>query len=104
MDVASRMVGLVQDRLGAVMVGRDTGNVVAGYKQHSTTGVEGQGDRRMWRHNVESCERLWREVGERTGTEWRVSATLEDTLRDAFDERWHDPETRRLVWEVERVK
>ena len=102
-DVASRMVGLMADRPGVVMLGRDIGNVEAGYKRHSTTGVEGQGDRRMWRHDVASCERMWREVGERTGTEWRVTATLEDTVQDAFDTRWHDPGTRRLVWEVERI-
>ena len=102
-EVAGRMVGLMRDKEGVVMLGRDVGNVRPGYKERSTSGVEGQGRRQMWRHDVASCERMWKEVGERTGTQWRVNAGLDDIMRDAVDPRWHDADTRRLVWEVERV-
>jgi len=58
-------------------VGRQVGNVNAReYERRS-----GRGSR--YRHNEESWGRLWKEVGEETGTKWKVAVRSESWV-DGF--------------------
>jgi hypothetical protein len=48
---------------------------------------------------------MWREAGIRTGSEWLVRARLDAGLGIEEKKRtWDDPNTRRLVFEVERLR
>jgi hypothetical protein len=93
------MVGFCKDKPGVVIFGRQVGNVVAG----DSTGAMGG---KRWRHNVESFERMWKEVGEQTGTEWSIKAKLVDVNVEKSVKRdevaWRD--TKRLRFEVVRVR
>jgi hypothetical protein len=58
----------------------------------------------MYKHNVESFEKMWKEVGERIGSEWKVNANIDAGLGvDQNKRASDDPDTRRLVFEIERV-
>lgn len=101
-DVAGRMVRLMQDRIGVRMLGRQIGSVRAGAKVHETN----KNGQTMWKHDPASFAALWAEVGLGTGTEWRVTAELGKPYVK-MDERtglwWHDPDTRTIIWSLVRV-
>jgi SAM-dependent methyltransferase len=91
-----RVVELLRDEKGVLVVGQSVGNVEA--KE-----APGRG-KKIYKHDVGSFERMWAEVGRRTGTKWEVRARLDQGL--GIDERkreWDEPSTRRLSFEVERV-
>jgi hypothetical protein len=56
------------------MVEQQIGNVKAG---RMLAGEEGM----MYKHNPESLEEMWKEVGLVTGFEWEVRATLDPRLK-----------------------
>lgn len=90
-----RIVRLMKNKPGVLVVGRQIGSTEAGLV--STGGKDGT---ISYRHNVESFKKYWTELGEKTGTEWRVEAKLVDVRRD-----WaNDPKTTGLLFEVLRVK
>ena len=61
--------------------------------------------RKMYKHNEESFAKMWKEVGDITGTEWKVNVRLGDGLSIGQTEsKWFDPTTVRLVFEIERTK
>jgi len=90
---------LLRDRKGSLLVGRQVGNLDAGEQVHRTN--KGQ---TMFRHNVESFKKLWEEVGESTGTKWRVEAELSKVDEGFLNERSsiHGPNVRRLRFSVWR--
>jgi hypothetical protein len=51
----------------SLILGRQVGNTDAGEYVQATneSGI-------MYRHNAESFKKMWDEVGEKTGTKWRV--------------------------------
>lgn len=89
-----RIVKLARQGKGALVIGAQVGSVVAGEVKMGRDG-------KCWRHDVESFERLWREVGKRTGSEWVVRASLD---RELMKRGWDSEVSKRLVFEVERVK
>ncbi|TVY82076.1 Methyltransferase ausD [Lachnellula suecica] len=92
-----RVVGLLKPEKGVFILGQQIGSLEAGPM------ALGSGSK-MYKHNVESFEKMWRDVGERTGTEWRVTANMDAGLGiDQKKRTWDDPNTRRLVFEIERV-
>ena len=54
----------------------------------------------LWRHDIQSLERVWEEVGQLTDTKWKVEARLE--RGKGFGEKWQLEGTRRLGFEVWR--
>ncbi|KAL1867148.1 hypothetical protein VTK73DRAFT_4310 [Phialemonium thermophilum] len=57
-----------------------------------------------FRHNAESFKRLIDQVSTKTGTQWKVEASVDEGLSIYDGKRtWDDPNTRRLLFEVERV-
>lgn len=78
--------------------------MVIGHQVGSTEPGEvpsGNGGRMIHKHDVASFETWWKEVGKNTGSRWDVRAWLEEEGKEG--KKWDDPETRRLVFEVERV-
>ena len=107
-QVAKRMVEILRPRAGSLVLGRQVGNMTAGEFLHRTN-EKGT----MYRHNEQSLERMWKEVGEVTRTEWKVKARL-DTIWQGHpalekgrewtgEQSWQDKESRRLTFEVERL-
>ena len=106
--IAKRLVKILRPQKGSLVLGRQVGNLTAGRFQHRTN-AQGM----MYRHNVESLVSMWKEVGEATGTEWKVEARLDTAWRTVGDfgkdkdmtegPSWHNPESRRLTFEVERL-
>jgi hypothetical protein len=88
--VCERVVRLLKPVKGSVMLGRQVGYVVAGEKVHRTNYRE-----KMFRHNEESFKKMWQEVGEKTGTRWRVEVELKE-VEDRGPNAPSDPDMRRL--------
>jgi hypothetical protein len=71
-EVCKRLVKLLREKKDSLILGRQLGNIDAGeYVQ--TTNESGI----MYRHNAESFKEMWDEVGEETGTKWRVDHDFE---------------------------
>ena len=84
---------------GSMILGRNVGAVEAGEYRGLSEGTT------TYRHNVESFQRLWREVGQRTGSVWKVDARLD--MKDIvtgvnLGQKWTEPGTRRLHFVVAR--
>lgn len=91
-----KIVQLMKNEQGVLILGQQMGNVSAHHDKKIGTGV--------YKHNASSFEKLWKEVGEATGTEWKVTASLDYGLgTDSFQKKWDDTTHRRLVFEVERL-
>lgn len=94
-------------RPGALIVGRMTGSLAPGEYPALSPG------KTSWRHDVQSLQRLWDQVGLATGTAWKVNATLD--LHGIFpvpdgkpkDPKevpvWWEPNARRLLFLIERL-
>lgn len=85
-EVAARVTKLLRKTPGSLIVGRQAASVVAGNMENK---VRNDGAE-VWRHNVESWEGMWREVGEEAGVEWECETLLtqrpEWTARGLGDE------------------
>jgi len=66
-EVSKRIVKLLKDKRDSVVFGRQVGN--------ANPGEQARGDRTRWCHNEESFKKMWKEVGDSTGSKWRVEVT-----------------------------
>ena len=80
-----------------MVLGRQVGYVVAREKEHRTNYRE-----KIFRHNEESFRRMWEEVGEKTGTRWKVEVELKEVEDGRSFNAPRDPDTRRLRFTVFR--
>lgn len=93
-----RIVALLKAEKGSLVVGQQIGSTEPGEVPKGTGGM-------MFKHDADSFERLWREVGEKTKSQWEVRATLDAGLGIGEKKRlWDDSKTRRLIFEVERIE
>jgi SAM-dependent methyltransferase len=93
-----RLVELLKPEKGALILGSKVGRLEAALWE-AKPGIW------FYKHDPESFAKLWKEVGERTGTIWEVRAYNAGILGVNGDEQPHfsDPSTRRLMFEVERL-
>ena len=70
---------LVQKR-GCLLLGRQKGCKVPGTYDHSFR------EQKSYGHNETSFKAMWKEIGDRTGTEWKVDFTFEGDLIDGSGE------------------
>jgi len=90
-----RIVSLMKSEKGCLILGQQIGSLEP---RPMAVGSK------MYNHNIESFEKMWKEVGERTGSEWKVNANIDAGLGVDQSKRASDgPDTRRLVFEIERV-
>jgi hypothetical protein len=83
--VAKRVVSLLKDEPNVLLLGRQVGNDNAGVFEASGY----VGEKQRYRHNVQSWTEFWDEIGEATGTKWKVDAEL-----DPFIDALANPEAR----------
>lgn len=93
--VVEKIIRLLKPVKDSVVLGRQVGNVVAGETERRT--VSGS---RMFRHNEESFQKMWRDVGAKMGVEWRVEVVMGDG-GSLGSGRW-DPNFRDLQFAVFR--
>jgi hypothetical protein len=92
------IVELLKNEKGVLVLGQQVGSLTPGQVPKSSGSS-------MFKHNATTFEKMWKEVGEATGTEWEVRASLDVGLGIEQKKRnWDDPNTRRLTFEVERLK
>jgi SAM-dependent methyltransferase len=91
LEAGAAIVKLMKSGPGAMVVGTQVGS--------RKPGLYEQG--RMYLHDVPSFEKLWKEIGEITGSEWRVEAVLAQDPRDK--KPWDDTSVGKLNFEVTRV-
>ncbi|KAH8887857.1 hypothetical protein GQ53DRAFT_796072 [Thozetella sp. PMI_491] len=91
----ARLVEFLSPVPGSVVVGCSAGRVEA-KEWFNPIGKS------MFKHDVESFEKMWEEVGRRTSTSWKVRAQLSPGTMEQSG-HWDDPLARRLVFEVERI-
>ena len=98
-NVATRLVGFTKAKAGSMIIGRQVGAENAGeyrgLNEESTS----------YRHNVESFEKFWADVGEKTGSSWKTIARLDtqDIVAGLnLSQNWMEPGTRRLHFVVTR--
>lgn len=97
-DVARRVVRLLKPQKGSLLVGRQVGNVAA---HEETSRASGSGS--MFLQNPESWKQMWKEIGEETGTEWKVDAELREWPVVGQAVSWHREGTRRIFFSVRRL-
>lgn len=96
--VARRVVKLLKPQKGSFLCGRHVGSVQPGSWKRLTDNTSS-----AFRHNVETWEAFWKEIGEETGTNWDVNVILEDPPASIMkaqvvprDFKWHVYTIRRL--------
>ena len=124
-----KIVRLTRAGRGSLVCGRQVGNERAGVYSSGADGGggggTGAGAAGVWRHDVASFERMWEVVGRRTGSEWKVDATLDEGRgwivkeeegkvgednggnpkpKEGESERGMPEGTRRLRFTVERIR
>ncbi|KAL6720017.1 multidrug-resistance type transporter [Lecanora helva] len=94
-QVCVRVSKLLKPKPGSLVMGCQVGSLVGDTKPIPipSGGI-------LWRHDIKSFEKVWEQVGEQTGTKWRVEARLEKGK--GFGEKWQLEGTRRLGFEVWR--
>jgi len=97
--VTSKLVTFMKNKPGSIMLGRHVGAVNAGEYRGLGEGTT------TYRHNVESFQRLWEEVGRKTGSKWKVDVRLD--MKDIvtgvnLGQKWMEAGTRRLHFVVMR--
>ena len=85
-------------RMGGVIVGRQSGSVkpseVPAIKAGTTS----------FRHDVNTFQRMWDEVGEATGTKWSVNGILDEVGMKGGKNTVEDENSRRMLFTVTRGK
>ncbi|OJJ98940.1 hypothetical protein ASPACDRAFT_44569 [Aspergillus aculeatus ATCC 16872] len=90
--VAARLVRLCKEKPGVMIAGRQMGARLAGH--YALKGFKD--DPMHYRHNVESIKGFWYDVGQVTGTRWRVEAEM------YWGEEWE--KTRNVSFTDENVR
>ena len=98
---AKRLVSLTRKQPGSMIIGNQMGSLDAGqYPMPTGKGVN-------YRHNVESMERFWAQVGEETGSSWRVESDtfLPPAVKENLQHSWAkcDPQMRMIWFCAERI-
>lgn len=100
--IAKWVVQILRPRKGAMVFGRQTGNVRGGEMERRVRKETDEGRGSIWRHDVASWTRLWDFVGEATGSKWEVWAELYDSPHSL--QHWSGEGVRMLRYEVTRLE
>lgn len=90
------IVGILKQEKGVRVLGQQMATIEPGPVKN--------GQKTLYKHDDKSFKKLWEEVGEKTGTKWMVTATLDQGLGIGQGKRkWDTDTTRRLVFEAVRI-
>lgn len=97
--VAKRLVNLLCARPGSLLIGRQAGCI------DPVDPDDKENAPRHYRHDSRTWERLWKRVGEETGTEWEVMTWMEPWggLDQVFKRYHGDVETYKMRFVVRRI-
>jgi hypothetical protein len=97
---AKRTIQLLKPVPGSLIIGRQGGRVEAGSLTYSTVK---DGMSAFW-HSVKSWKKFWEQVGQETGTEWKVDAVLgEEELSKRMKTKLIPDGTRFMTFTIRRV-
>ncbi len=98
-NVCKRMVKLLKGKKDSVVLGRQVGHANGGEHPQRNDPTKTR-----WRHNEESFRKMWYEVGELTGSKWRVEVDSEPWAGESEEgaKTWNDTSTIRLRFAVFR--
>ncbi|KAL4945864.1 hypothetical protein BDV06DRAFT_3816 [Aspergillus oleicola] len=101
LKVALRLVRLLRDHPGVMVVGRQMGSLYAG--EYPLTGFS---NGTQYRHNPESIKGIWQDIEEAIQSRWKVEASLteDDVVKQNRDASWGDPNMRIIWWSATRVE
>ena len=96
-----------EQTLAAKNIGRlvKKGGLILGRTMGSIQGTDFPGPKEgtvCYRHNIETFDEMWRQVGEITGTSWEVEGSL-DMVGVRPETPIHDENSRRLLFAVRRI-
>jgi hypothetical protein len=95
---AKRTVQLLKSVPGSLIIGRQGGKAEAGSFAHV------QKEMTAFWHNVESWTKLWKQVGQETGSEWKVDAVLgEEDLSKKMKTKLVPAGTRFMTFTIRRI-
>jgi SAM-dependent methyltransferase len=100
-QIARRVVKLLRPQKDSLLVGRQVGNVTGGEFSHRTNQSSV-----MYRHNIETWQHMWKEIGDETGTQWDVQARLLEWPGSPVIQTgpsWHYEGARMLQFSVRRL-
>jgi SAM-dependent methyltransferase len=90
-EVSRLVASLLRPQPGSMILGRQMGSVDA-FEKTSATGT-------MFRHNVDSFKKLWKEVGDDLGVVFNVEARLEKLNDDHF----RGDDSKRIYFSIRRA-
>lgn len=104
-ELACLLVRLGRPRPGTLIIGRQVGYIKPGVYPSRNN------NKPAYRHNVETLQQMWQEVGAKTGTAWAVEASMDmvgftDYSRSqVFPEEMADADNgiRRLLFSIRRL-
>ena len=91
---AKRLVSLTRPRTGSMIVGKQLGSRTArSYEMPTANGSN-------YRHNPESMERFWKQVGTEMGQTWVAEAELYEgfELVENKNHAWSDGDDQSMIW------
>ncbi|ORY10664.1 hypothetical protein BCR34DRAFT_566521 [Clohesyomyces aquaticus] len=94
-QVSKVVASLLRPVSGAMISGRQVGSVNAGEDGHRTNPTG-----KVFRHNIDSFKKMWKDIGSDLGVDFAVEARLE--LLEHAHLRSHDSDTRRIWFVVRR--
>jgi 2-polyprenyl-3-methyl-5-hydroxy-6-metoxy-1,4-benzoquinol methylase len=89
-EVSRAVASLLRPQLGSMILGRQMGSVEA-FEKTSATGT-------MFRHNVDSFKKLWKEIGDEIGVRFSVDARLVELNPGHFT----GDDTKRIYFAIRR--
>ena len=99
--VARRVIQLLKPQKGSLLVGRQVGNVKGQEVPHRSNP-----NSHMFRHDVSTWKKMWKDIAEETGTQWDVQAELLDwpgLPGGSGPAEWQNQGVRRLTFSVRRM-
>ncbi|PWY69615.1 hypothetical protein BO94DRAFT_527175 [Aspergillus sclerotioniger CBS 115572] len=71
---AKQIIKLLKPQPGSIVVGRHVGDIRAGERSKEETELKTA----LYRHDLDSWRRMWKQVEMETGTQWEVEVTAEE--------------------------
>ena len=84
----------------ALIIGRQTATITPGVKPSILSSALGD----KYRHDAASFQRMWDEIGEKTGTKWSVKADLYEAIGWRKPGEGKDTEDRMMRFEVHKIQ
>ena len=93
--VSKAVAALLRPQKGSMILGRQVG-AIQGIEVEDGNGGNGK----MYRHSVESLQKMWKDIGDDIGVTFKVDASLRPLSENHL--RFHPSDTRRIFFTIRR--